>query len=321
MRFVCPDVEADQRAFIDNASHSVLDGTEHELDLHPGPLLDADVAVERLERAQGVLLNWNLPSGALARCPCVRVVSFAGTGVEGYVDLVEAREHGVTVCNVPSYGANAVAEHAFALMFAVARKLVDADRTLRAGRWEPAELLELRGRRLGVVGVGPVGTRAVALGRALGMDVAAWTRSPTPARAARLGVPLVSLEALFARSDVVSIHVAHTPQTERLVDARLLALLPAEAILVNTARAEVTDRDALARALDDGRLWGAGIDVFSPEPPADDDPLIGHPRVVATPHNAYFTAPAAQELYRIAVENLVGFADGTPRNVVVSGDH
>jgi D-3-phosphoglycerate dehydrogenase / 2-oxoglutarate reductase len=316
MRFVCPDLEADQQSFIDDAQREVLDGTGHHLRCRSGPLRDVDEAAQRVEGADGVLLNWTMPSGVLTRCPSVRVVSFAGTGVERYIDLAEARERGVTVCNVPSYGANAVAEHAFALIFAVARNIVAAERSLRAGRWEPTELLELRERRLGVVGAGHVGARVIEIGRALGMDVAAWTRTATRERATALGVPLLSLEELFRHSDVVSLHVAHTPETENLVDARLLELLPPGAILVNTARAEVVDARALVAALEVGRLRGAGVDVFSPEPPAEDDPLVRHPGVVATPHVAYFTAPAAREMYRIAVGNLVAFAAGTPRNVV-----
>jgi phosphoglycerate dehydrogenase-like enzyme len=316
MRFVCPDLEADQLPFVEDADRAVLSATGHELLRHSGPLRDVDEATRRLDAADGVLLNWALPTGVLTRSPSVRVVSFAGTGVERYVDLAEARDCGVTVCNVPSYGANAVAEHAFALIFAVARNILAAERSLQAGRWEPTELLELRERRLGVVGAGHVGTRAIELGRALGMDVAAWTRTASAERAAALGIPLLSLEELFRRSDVVSVHVAHTPETENIVDARLLELLPAGAILVNTARAEVVDAQALVAALAAGRLRGAGIDVFSPEPPAEDDPLVRHPAVVATPHVAYFTAPAAREMYRIALENLVAFAAGSPRNVV-----
>jgi phosphoglycerate dehydrogenase-like enzyme len=259
---------------------------------------------------------WALPAGVLTACRSVRVVSFAGTGAARYVDLAEAARCGVTVCNVPAYAANAVAEHAFALMLAVARNLVQGDRTLRAGQWLPADGIELRGRRLGVVGAGPVGARVIAVGRALGMTVAAWTRSADPARAARLGVPLLPLDELFATSDVVSLHVAHTPVTEGLVDAALLGRLPPGAILVNTARAEIVDRVALAAALRAGRLAGAGVDVFDPEPPAADDPLLAEPRVVLSPHVAYRTPEANAELVRVAWANLLAFGAGRPENVV-----
>src|SRR4029079_8802800 len=130
-----------------------------------------DVAgfVERCRDGDALLVLWSLPSGVLSACPSVRAVSWAGTGVATFVDLPEAARCGVTVCNVPSYGANAIAEHALALLLAVARDVPAGDRALRAGRWAPEDGMELAGRRLGVVGLGPIGTRMAALGRAVGM--------------------------------------------------------------------------------------------------------------------------------------------------------
>lgn len=316
MRFVSPDAEPDLRPHIAAAERELLGGGPHRLRTFTGPIGDLDEWARRLRDADGVLLNWAMPGEVFERCPALRVVSFAGTGVERYVDLERARAREVAVCNVPSYGANAVAEHAFALIFAVARQVPRSDRALRANRWEPRELVELRGRRLGVVGLGPIGARAIELGQALGMDVAAWTRNATPERAAAHAIPLLGAEELFRRSDVVSLHVAHTPETEGMISRPLLAQLPPGAILVNTARAELVDPEALLECLNSGALAGAGLDVFSPEPPMPDDPLVAHERVVCTPHSAYLTTPAARELYRAAVGNLVAFAAGAPRNVV-----
>jgi D-3-phosphoglycerate dehydrogenase len=247
--------------------------------------------------------------------PTLRVISFVGTGIEMYIEIDEARAAGVTLSNVPSYGANAIAEHALALLFAVARRIPERDRAVRAGSWVQDEALELRGRRLGVVGAGPIGTRMIELGQALGMRVVCWTRTRTPERERELGVPLVELEELFSSSDVVSLHLAVTQETEGIVDRRLLALLPTHAIVINTARGVLLDEDALAELLEAGELGGAGVDVLGAEPPPPTHPLLHAPRVVITPHVAFHTAEASRELLRISLENLLAYARGVPQNV------
>ena len=200
----------------------------------------------------------------------MRVVSFVGTGVESYVEMDEARASDVTVCNVPRYGANAVAEHALALALAVARRVADGDRAVRAGSWGQTEGVELYGRRLGVVGAGPIGARMIELGRGLGMTVVCWTRRRTPDRERELGAPIVELDHLFATADVVSLHLAHTPETEGIVNRRLLSMLRPHAIVVNTARGALVDETALVELLEAGSIGGAGLDVLGSEPPPAD---------------------------------------------------
>jgi phosphoglycerate dehydrogenase-like enzyme len=316
MRFVCPDGEPQYRDGIQEAMR-VLVAAGHDVAIHAdGPPGDAATWNARLANADGVFLLLRLPSELLAS-PHLRVVSFAGTGVARFVDLGAAADRGVTVCNVPSYGANAVAEHALALMLSAARNVVAGDRLIRAGGWRQSAGLELRGARLGVVGVGPIGRRMLQLGTALGMRSAAWTRSPSDARARELGTRFVELDELMATSDFVSVHVAHTAETEHLLSAPLLERLPAHAVLVNTSRGEVIDGGALARLLAAGRIRAAGLDVFDPEPPAADDPLVREPRCVLTPHVAYDTPDATRELFRVTAENLLAFANGTRQNVVI----
>jgi phosphoglycerate dehydrogenase-like enzyme len=313
MRFVCADGEEQYRRLLDG-----LELGGHDLDWLDGRPADEREWSSRVRGADGLLLLWGLPSGVLTESPHVRIVSFVGSGAGSYVDLAEAARLGVTVCNVPRYGANAVAEHAFALVLAVARQIPFGDRLVRSGAWGPGHYAgwELSGGRLGVVGLGPIGARVVELGRALGMTPIAWTRSPTPERAEELGVEFVPLEELFASSDVVSLHVAHTPETERLVDRRLLSLLQPHAVLVNTARGQLVDNAALVELLEAGSFQGAGIDAFEQEPLPPDHPLLRCERVVLTPHVAFNTPQSSAELLRIAVENLVGFAAGRPQNVV-----
>jgi phosphoglycerate dehydrogenase-like enzyme len=314
MKFVCADGDERLRGALD--LEPVRD-KGHELVWYDGPPADDDEWVRRLDEADGVMLMWGLPRGILSAVPSVRVVSFAGSGAGSYVPMDEAEGRGVVVCNVPSYGANAVAEHAFALAFALARQIRTGDLLVRGGRWQPGALdgLELAGRQLGVVGAGPIGRRATELGKALGMRVVVWTRSPSSERGAEIGAPFVPLERLFAESDVVSLHLAHRPETERLIDDRLIGLMQPHALLVNTARSQLVDTDALVRALEDGRIGGAAIDAFEEEPLPADHPLLAAPRLLLTPHVAFNTPEAAAELIRLALENLLAFAAGRPQNV------
>ena len=310
MRFVCADGEPQYERMLDPEQLATLEREGHELVWLDGPPDTADGWVERLRAADGLFLLWLLPRGVLRASPSVRVVSFAGTGVETYVDMDEARAGGVTVCNVPHYGANAIAEHALALILAVARRVPQGDREVRGGSWEQTEGVELRGRQLGVVGAGPVGRRMMELGRAVGMSVVYWTRRPRAVDAR-----FVELDELFATSDVVSLHLASRPETEGIVDRRLLSLLQPHAIVVNTARGALVDEAALAELLQAGAIRGAGLDVLSAEPPPEDHPLLHSERAVLTPHVAFHTAESARELVRVTLENLIAFARGAPQNV------
>jgi phosphoglycerate dehydrogenase-like enzyme len=315
MRFVCADGEAQFRA---HAELVELGGNT--LAWFDGRPSNREIWRERLQDADGLLLLWDLPPGVLAEIPNVRAVSFAGTGAGSYVDMDEARRLGVTVCNVPRYGANAIAEHAFALALAVARSIPRGDRLVRSGAWGPGQYagIELRGARLGVVGAGPIAARVVEIGAALGMEPVAWTRAPSAERARHLGAQFVSLEELFSTADLVSLHLAHVPATERIVGRNLLQLLQPHAILVNTARSQLVDNAALVELLETGSFHGAGIDAFEQEPLPPEDGLLACERVVLTPHVAFNTPQASAELIRVALENLVAFASGRPRNVVTT---
>lgn len=316
MKLVCPDGEPQYRRLLEPEQLTRMEMDGHALEWFDEPPQSDEAWVERLSGAEGVLLLWRLPPGVLCACPSVRVISFVGTGVESYVEMEEAQAGGgVTICNVPHYGDNAVAEHALALALAVARGVADGDRAVRAGSWGQTEGLELAGRRLGVVGAGPIGIRMIDLGRALGMTVVCWTRRRSAERERELGVPLVELEEVFSTSDVVSLHLAHRPETEGIVTRRLLSLLQPHAILVNTARGRLIDEQALAELLRAGAIRGAGLDVLGTEPPPPDHPLLSAPRTVLTPHVGFHTTEASGELMRVAFENLLAFARGEPQNV------
>ena len=220
--------------------------------------------------------------------PNLRVVARCGAGLDN-IDLAAAAARDITVVYAPDVTAVAVAEHATLLMLALARQVVRLSDLVTSGDWQERdgyEGVELAGRRLGVVGLGAIGTRVARIGVALGMDVVGWNRSDRHVE----GVTACSFDELLATSDVVQLCVALTPETTGLVDAAAFARMRSGALLVNTARGGLVDRVGLAEALTGGRLGGYGADCWDPEPPpADDLTLLGHPRVIVTPHVAALT--------------------------------
>jgi phosphoglycerate dehydrogenase-like enzyme len=317
VHFVCPDGEPQYHDQVAKLADEYLVSAGHTFTYHDDRPADIDDFVGRLADADGALVLFAVPNGVLERLDRLRVISWHGTGVQQFVDVRLAAERGVTVCNVRDYGANAVAEHTMALVLAVARNVPFGDQLVRSGRWEQRVGVELAGRTMGVVGAGPIGSRVIALARGFGMNVIAWTRTPSAQRATRLGVRFVGLEELFGSADVVTVNLAHTRETEGLIGGDLLGLLRQDAILVNTARAEIVDNSALADIVATGRIFGAATDVFSEEPPTDHAGLLAAERSVLSPHVGYYTGPANDELFRIAVTNLAHFAAGSPQNVVL----
>jgi phosphoglycerate dehydrogenase-like enzyme len=259
-------------------------------------------------------IKW--PREALLALPRLRMATVCGIGTDSF-DLATARERRIVICNIPGKTAPIVAEHAFGLLLAVAKRAHYQTARLKAGRWGGVDNVYLHGKTLGVVGTGAIGSAMARLGRAIGMDVVAWTFRPGPDRAADLGVRYVALDELLRTSDVVSLHVRLTPESRGLLGARELGLMKPGAILVNTARGPVVDTQALVAALHSGHLAGAGLDVFDTEPLPPDHPLLACEHVVLTPHNADQTPEGMDLLNAGVVDNVIAFLEGRPQNVVV----
>ena len=239
-------------------------------------------------------------------CPELRMISIWGTGTDN-IDLVAAARHNVTVCNTPAVNAYAVAEHTIALMLAVARKIPQIDREMRAGTWPREMLTQLYGKTVGVFGTGAIGTRVAELARALGMQVLTWS--------ARAGSP-GGKDDLLRRADVVTLHLRLTPQTAGFIGEREFGQMRPGAILVNTGRGALVDRAALLEALKSGKIAGAGLDVFHDEPVKPDDPLLKCVNAVFSPHNAGQTPEVRRDGLLLAIENVEKFLAGKPTNVV-----
>lgn len=252
----------------------------------------------------------------LEHAPMLRVVGRAGVGVDN-IDVEAATHRGVLVMNTPGGNAVSVAEHTLALLLALARGVPQSNAAIQAGRWEKSVSgVELRGKTIGLLGLGRVGTEVARRARALEMKVVAHDPYVTPAAAREVDVELLTLDELFQRSDVISLHTSLGPATEKMINAAAIAKMKRGARLINCARGELIDEAALAEALRAGQLAGAAVDTFAVEPPKN-SPLIGLPNLIATPHIAGSTAEAQEEVGTLIAQQVRDYlADGLIRNAV-----
>jgi len=271
---------------------------------------------------QGLLAQYApVTERVMAARPEVRIVSRMGAGFDT-VDIQAARRHGVWVANSPDYGIGEVATHALASALALIRHLPRLDREVRAGNWHYAStggLVRATELTLGILGLGRIGKRMSYISRNVFGAVVACDPyiidGDYPAYVGR-----VSKEELFRKSDIVSLHVPLNDETRGMVDANLLGLMNRGSFLVNTSRGAVVEVPDVVAALDSGRLEGAALDVLPQEPPAPQDPLLSHPRLLLTPHAAFYSVEGERELRTKAAQNLIDWArSGRPRYVVVEG--
>jgi len=251
----------------------------------------------------------------LAALPKLKLLSRPGTGVDG-IDLEACRRQGIAVTHLRGNDADEIAEHAIALMLCCLRRIPEMDRRLRAGEWSAENIRGARGRTLGIVGLGAIGKRTAVLGKALGMKVLAWSFGTDEGRAAEAGAERAELDDLLRQSDVVSLHLRVSPDTRGMFDARRLGLMKPGAVLVNTARGALLDRDALLDALRAGRIT-AGLDVFHAEPLPRDDALLVLPNVVMTPHDGSLMPDVTARAVMTAVVNIENWLKGAPTNLAV----
>lgn len=290
-----------------------------ELVLHPGST--SDEVVERLQGAQVAISN-KVPLNAetLAACPELKLILVAATGTNN-IDLIAARERGITVSNCQGYGTPSVAQHTLMLLLALATRLPDYQAAVRAGRWQQAAqfclldfpIVELEGKTLGLLGHGELGGAVARLAEAFGMRVLLGQLPGRPPREDRL-----PLDELLPQVDALTLHCPLTEQTRGLIGAAELALMKPNAFLINTARGGLVDEQALADALRRGHLGGAATDVLTQEPPRDGNPLLAGdiPRLIVTPHSAWGSREARQRIVGQLAENATAYFAGAPRRLV-----
>ncbi|WP_406359078.1 D-2-hydroxyacid dehydrogenase family protein [Streptomyces sp. NBC_01635] len=282
-----------------------FDGHFTDEDALADALADADIVVTLRERV-------TFPGSLIARLPRLRLIVASGMR-NSVIDHAAAEAHGVTVCGTASSSTPPV-ELTWALLLGLARGIVEESNGLRTGGpWQRTVGADLHGRRLGLLGLGKIGSRVAQVGLAFGMRVGAWSHHLTQERADEVGVELApSVEDLLRESDFVSVHLALGERNRGLLGAAELALLKPTAYLVNTSRAAIVDQDALLAALHDGRIAGAGVDVFDVEPLPAGHPMRTAPRLLATPHLGYVSRANYATYYGQAVENIRAFLDGAP---------
>lgn len=243
----------------------------------------------------------------------LRFICIAGAGVED-VDVAYASSRGIAVGNVVG-SKRALAEHCLALLFAVARRIAEQDRAIRRGVWQPLQGIELGGKTLGIVGLSAIAREFAPLARALGMEVLSWSRDNSPERAAAVGATAVPLEDVLGRADVVSLHLRLFPELHGFLGRERFAQIKRGAILLNTARGELVDEQALVEALQTRRLSGAGLDVFTQVPLPAGHPLLALDNVVMTPSSAWNTVDAGQRNLRRSIDNVLAFLHGEPASI------
>jgi D-3-phosphoglycerate dehydrogenase / 2-oxoglutarate reductase len=239
-----------------------------------------------------------MPTPLVAQCPELKHIVFLGTGPASYMNVGELEARGIKVHIIKGYGDTAVAEHSIALMVAAARDVARMDREIRAGTWTPHEGVQLLGKTLGVIGLGGIGREVARIGKGMGMEVIGWNRT----KHAELTVPLVDIDTLLARSDVVSMNLTLGDETRGFLSAERIAHMKPGVIFVNTARGALADEAALIEALESGHIRHAGLDVYHAEPLKPDHALAKLPNVTLTSHAAFRTLEASMTLLRRAID-------------------
>ncbi len=266
-------------------------------------LADVSIVIAMRERTA-------FPREVFEKLPALQLLVTTGMA-NASIDVAAATDHGVTVCGTPG-SPTAAPELTWALLLAAARHLPAEENSLRAGTWQSTVGFELAGKTLGIVGLGKIGRRVAGYGRAFGMDIVAWSQNLTAGAAEEAGARLVSKEELFRASDVVTLHLRLSPRSENTVGEAELRLLGPEGILVNTARGPLVNQDALIRALSQGWIRGAALDVFDEEPLPAGHPLLAAPNTVLSPHLGYVTQESYREFYGGAFEDVTAWLAGSP---------
>lgn len=286
-----------------------------------------------------VFIHSQLNKELLDRMPNLKFITTMSTGFD-HIDLAECTARNIPVSNVPSYGETVVAEHTFALLLSIARKLPESIERVKGGDFMPGGLtgFELRGKTIGVIGVGSIGTNVIKIARGFGMNAIVYKRTPDYALEKELGCKFVELPVLYQQSDIVTLHIPYSKETHHYINEEALSQMKDGVVILNTARGALIDSAALLRALDSGKVKAAGLDVLEEEPLLEEEKeliaknksidseklmavlqdhmLVNNPNVVITPHNAFNSTEALHKIIETTHENLAAFTNGAPVNVV-----
>jgi len=282
-----------------------------------------DEVISRIGDASIVFTNKTpLTAEIFAACPNIRYVGVLATGYN-VVDTAAAKEHGITVTNIPTYGTASVAQFTFALLLEVCHHVGEHDKAVKQGRWQESgdfcfwdyPLIELAGKKMGIIGFGRIGQAVAKIAIAFGMDVLAYDHFADKGLENE-HTKIVDLDELLENADVISLHCPLFPETEGIINATALDKMKSSAILINTSRGPLIVEEDLAAALNAGKLHGAAVDVVSTEPVTEENPLFTAKNCLITPHIAWAPIEARQRLLDIAIDNVAAFLEGNPVNSV-----
>lgn len=310
----CAIIDDYQSCALEMADWSVVTG-EVDVTVFGDHLFDEDAVAARLAPFEIVCImreRTPFPRSLFEKLPNLELLLTSGMRNLS-IDVQAARDRGVVVCGTPSLG-YPTAELTWGLILGLARHIPYEDRATRAGDWQRTVGIGLRGKVLGVIGLGRLGGQVATIGKAFGMEAVAWSQNLTDERCAELGVRRVAKQELLSQADVVTIHLVLSDRTRGLIGADDLARLKPTSLFVNTSRGPIVDEAALVRALEERRIAGAALDVFDVEPLPGDHPLRRLENTVITPHVGYVTRENYQGFYGGMVDNIRAWLDGAPKN-------
>ncbi len=282
----------------------------------------AEQIVERIGKAEAVIVNKTpITAEIMEACPNIRYIGVLATGYN-VIDVAAARERGIAVTNIPSYGTWAVGQFAIALLLEICHHVAHHDQAVHEGRWSSNPdwcfwdypLIELAGKTMGIIGFGRIGQVTGQIAKAMGMKVIAYDNYPT--EAGRTIAEYVDLDKLLEKADVISLHCPLFPETEGIINRETISRMKDGVILLNNSRGPLIVEEDLAEALVSGKVYAAGLDVVKEEPIRPDNPLLQAPNCLITPHISWAPKESRGRLMNIAAENLKAFAEGNPVNVV-----
>lgn len=306
-----------------------------ELSFHSETLSSDNVADAKDAEAIVVFIYSEVKKEVLDQMPNLKFIATMSTGFD-HIDIEECKRRNIVVSTVPTYGENTVAEHAFALIFAISRRLIDSVERVRDGNFSPIGLtgFDLFGKTLGVIGVGNIGVHAIRIAKGVGMEVLAYKRTPDPKLATDLGFRFVSMDELLSQSDIITIHVPYNPETHHLINEQSFSKMKDGVVIINTARGAIIETACLVDALKSGKVAAAGLDVLEEEPMLREEAellhrdidnqdlktvienhmLLKNPNVIVTPHNAFNSREALERILNTTSDNILGFLAGQPKN-------
>ena len=313
--------------------------SNHELIFIDKPLSLENIALYKDADILVVFINSKLNKDILSSMPNLKFIATMSTGFD-HIDLNYCKQRGIIVSNVPRYGQNTVAEHAFALLLAITKNLLPSIERVNHGVFSPKGLrgIDLKGKTIGVIGTGNIGKHAIKIAKGFDMNIIAYDAYPDHEFAQELGFKYVSFEELLRQSDIITIHVPLLPSTRHMINKENIHLLKKGVIIINTSRGPIIDSEALLIGLEKGIVKAAGLDVLEGEKeikeelellkqdfkkPMDykllalDYMLIHHPRVIVTPHNAFNTQEALERILYTTIDNIKSFLEGRPVNRVI----